>query len=262
MPFPFPGIDPFVESQKWIGFHTQFITGLGQTLVSMLRPRYEVDFQDYVYLTDEGEEGDIRAAPDVWFAETQPAPHGAPVTTTGVALATPTVLTMPAMKKVRQPFLLIRTKDGRDVVTVLELLSPWNKAFSEGRAEYLRKRQELLKTGAHLVELDLLRGGQRLPTREPLPAGDYYIYVCRREKRKKVEVYSWHMRDLCPGFLIPLAERDEDLALDLQSVVSETYQRAGYDYTLDYARDVQPPLTESDAAWLRERLSEWSRNRG
>ena len=28
MPLPFPGRDPFTESQKWRGFHTCFITAI------------------------------------------------------------------------------------------------------------------------------------------------------------------------------------------------------------------------------------------
>ena len=54
------------------------------------------------------------------------------------------------------------------MVTVIELLSPWNKTPEAGLAEYLAKRTNVLYSTANLVELDLLRGGERLPTVDPL----------------------------------------------------------------------------------------------
>src|SRR5262249_47606179 len=160
------------------------------------------------------------------------------------------------------PYLLIRTKEGRELVTVIELLSPWNKAPVEGRAEYLGKRQNILKTGAHLVEIDLLRGGERLPTREPRPSGDYFVYVCRGNARRKVEVYSWPLRQPCPGISIPLAVGDPDVPLDLQRVVTETYERAGYDYVLDYGEGLDPALRAPDARWVAARIEESRRRLG
>lgn len=42
MPSPFPGMDPFIESQKWEAFHFQLIMEIARTLVPQVRPRYEV----------------------------------------------------------------------------------------------------------------------------------------------------------------------------------------------------------------------------
>jgi hypothetical protein len=67
---------------------------------------------------------------------------------------------------------LVHRPTGR-VVTVLELLSPSNKTPGEGGLDsYLEKRAEILASRCHLVELDLLRGGERLPMAGPLPSGD------------------------------------------------------------------------------------------
>lgn len=46
------------------------------------------------------------------------------------------------------------------VVTILEILSPWNKASREGRAQYTRERDEVINSYTNLVEIDLLRAGQ------------------------------------------------------------------------------------------------------
>ena len=65
--------------------------------------------------------------------------------------------------------LKIHETETRDVITVLEVLSPSNKRpGGDGRRDYLLKRDQVLRSGTHLVELDLLRGGERLPMRSPL----------------------------------------------------------------------------------------------
>jgi hypothetical protein len=71
-----------------------------------------------------------------------------------------------------------------ELVTVIEILPPSNKmAGSEGRAEYLKKRRELQAPDVSLVELDLLRGGARLPMDAPLPSGDFFRFVARSWRR-------------------------------------------------------------------------------
>ena len=59
-----------------------------------------------------------------------------------------------------------RTAANNRIITSIEVLSPSNKAAGEGRREYLLERQELLRGGVNLVEIDLLRAGNptlRLP---------------------------------------------------------------------------------------------------
>jgi hypothetical protein len=58
---------------------------------------------------------------------------------------------------------------------------------------------------------------------------------------------------------VPLAENDPEATLDLQAVFSTVYDRAGYDYSLNYRRPIEPPLSETDAAWVRERLAGWGK---
>ena len=52
MPSPLPGMDPFVESQKWKGFHTGFVAAIAEALTSQVRPRYVVDVEANVYRAD------------------------------------------------------------------------------------------------------------------------------------------------------------------------------------------------------------------
>jgi hypothetical protein len=161
---------------------------------------------------------------------------------------------MPMPRRFRQAFITIRTRNYHDVVTVIELLSPWNKAAGDGRTEYLVKRTNVFASRAHLVELDLLRGGERLPTIEPLKPADYFAFVLRREMLPKGAVYAWSLREPLPTVPIPLAAGDADVPLNLQIAFTTTYDRAGYDYSLDYRRPPDPPLTQVDAEWAARLL--------
>jgi hypothetical protein len=250
-------MDPFIEGQRWEDFHTKLITALSDALVPAVRPRYVLQVEERVYLyhPDEARAGHIY--PDVAVAERESGERpDVSAGTTALAVARVVALmTLPMPERRRELFLTLRDRDSREVVTVLEVLSPTNKRpGSEGREEYLGKREQVLLSAAHLVELDLLRGGQRLPTLEVLPSADYYAFVSRRRWRPKAEVYGWTMRDPLPPIPIPLSGEDPDVALDLQAVFSGVYDRAGYDYSLYYQRAVEPPLAEVDAAWVRERL--------
>jgi hypothetical protein len=250
-------MDPFLEGQRWRDFHTTFVTVIREMLTPQVRPRYVVEVEEYVYLAREDEDPERLIEPDVALVEVgegplaglrSPSAIGSPVA--------PVIHTVPVPKRYRQAFLTIRNRQLQNVVTVIELLSPWNKTPGEGRNEYLVKRSNVFYTPAHLVELDLLRGGQRLPTREPLEAGDFYAFVCRKERSPQVEVYVWTLRDPLPIIPIPLAGDDPDVPLDLQGAFTTTYDRAGYDYAVDYRRPIEPPLDPSGADWVRSILPE------
>jgi len=238
-------MDPFIESQKWEDFHARFITVLSEMLVPQVRPQYMVDVERYVYVTREEEEVVKIIAPDALVADTG-RDWRELAATAGVATLRP-VKHRIALPRRRQAYLVIRTGRNESVVTVIELLSPWNKAREAGVAEYLAKRANVLNSIANLVELDLLRGGERLPTVEPLQTGDFYAFVSRPRLRPEVDVYAWTLRDPLPTLPVPLAEGDPDVTLDLQTAFTTTYDRAGYDYSLDYGEELEPALSQEDA---------------
>ena len=249
MPSPFPGMDPFMESQKWIGFHSGFVAAIAEAVTSRVRPRYVVDVEADVYRAD----GVLipfvspngNAQPDDRWLE----PHDGG-SMTGV---TRCVLTLPMTEPIEIPYLVIRRRDNEETVTVIELLSPTNKSSRDGRVEYLAKRNLLLRSRAHLVEIDLLRGGERLPTVEPHPAGDYFTIVSRVERRPRADVYAWTLDHPLPRIPIPLTDGDPDVTLDLQAVFTTTYDRAGYDYALHYERPVDPTLETNQLQWAGQR---------
>lgn len=254
MPSPFPGMDPFLESQWWNDFHHRFIPELADTLSASIRPRYVTVIEEHVYLAHETENGNGIRVPDVAVLASDTAPHERPANSalSGEQMATtvvPQVRTLSMPELTREIYLTIRERQSLRVVTVIELLSPTNKQ-GRGRREYLGKRAEILGSLSHLVEIDLLRGGIRLETEEPLPLGDYYALIGRQEYLPKVDVYAWSVRQPLPRIPIPLAEDDPDVWLDLQNAFTAVYDRAGYELLLDYRADVRPTLRPEDAMWV------------
>src|SRR5689334_3976947 len=59
--------------------------------------------------------------------------------------------------EIREAFLHIRDNRTHEVVTAIEVLSPTNKTVGQGRAEYERKRHQVLRSLTNLVEIDLIR---------------------------------------------------------------------------------------------------------
>jgi len=139
----------------------------------------------------------------------------------------------------------------QSLITVIEVLSPSNKAGA-GRSEYLAKRNELIdQETVHLVEIDLLLGGSRMPMSRRLPPGDYYATVARAERRPDAEVYAWTIRRPLPAVPIPLHTPDHDASLQLAEVVSMAYDRGGFARAMRYDKLLPPtfPLNPADRAW-------------
>jgi hypothetical protein len=247
-------MDPFIESQKWEDFHASFVGTLREMLVPRVRPQYIVDVERYVYVTRDEEEVVVRIiASDASIADTGYGWRESATTASAAALQP--VRHRVRLPRRRQAYLVIRTRRNQTVVTVIELLSPWNKTPEAGVAEYLSKRANVLQSTANLVEIDLLRGGERLPTVDSLQAGDFYAFVSRPRLRPELDVYAWSLRDPLPTLPIPLAQDDPDVPFDLQAAFTTTYDRAGYDYSLDYGIEVQPALSTEDTPWLKSRLA-------
>jgi hypothetical protein len=155
------------------------------------------------------------------------------------------------------PHLTVEIRDvtGRELVTAIEVLSPTNKR-GEGRQEYLAKRRRILLSNAHLVEIDLLRSGRRVPMREPLPRYPYFAFVGRAEKRPRTEVWPIRLDQPLPTIPIPLLPGDADVSLDLQASLSSVYETFHYERTIDYNRPPEVPLRPAaTAAWAEQLLN-------
>lgn len=198
-----------------------------------------------------------RVQPDVTISATAAWQPG---TEAAVGVAEPTAVEMeyPDIEPRTQRHLRLIHRPTGQVVTVMELLSPINKTPGEdGLDAYLEKRAEFLGSGCHLIEFDLLRGGERLPMAGPLPKGDYYVYVGRVGRRPRGRITAWPLHSPLPAVPVPLLPPDPDVPLDLQSVFHAAYEPSLYHRRLPYDQPLLPALPPADEAWVRQRLHEF-----
>jgi hypothetical protein len=254
MPSPFPGIDPYLESQGyWPDFHAGLILYCRDTLNELLPESYEARISEQLRLVELKEPVARTVLPDV--AVLQRGSTGTPAARPEGGLLTlePVTLDLPLLEveEVRDLWIEIRHRPQRNLVTAIEILSPSNKTGA-GRHDYLVKRFELTRQQVHFVELDLLLRGQRLPMEQALPPGDFYAFLRRAENCKQSQVYAWTIRQPLPVIPIPLLAPDPDIPLDLAGLFALAYDRGRYARSLDYAANLDLPLAPADLAWARE----------
>ena len=252
VPSPFPGIDPYLESPElWPDAHNGLIASLRDELSPQLRPRYYVALEERTYLEEPGELIFV-GRPDLTVVDrggpgAEPKRRGSP---------TVVEVEVPMGAHVRETFLEVRTADQGEVVTVVELLSPGNKRSGSGRQIYLDKRDRILSTHTSLVELDLLRGGEPMPTVGAPVRSDYRILVSRAHRRPKADLIPFDLRDPVPTFDLPLRRGEPEPTVDLAQLLHALYDRASYDLRIDYGKDPIPPLEADDADWARSLVRE------
>jgi hypothetical protein len=175
----------------------------------------------------------------------------------GVALEPPPLqLETVLPEKVPQGYVEIRDTAARRLVTVIELLSPANK-HGEGHQQYILRRSVLLTSTSHLMEIDLLRGGQRVPMQKPLPHYPYFVLLSRVEKRPLVDVWPVRLSQRLPTVSVPLLPGDDDVPLNLQRALNQVYEQMRYDLSMDYAHPPSIPFDVEEAAWAREGIDTW-----
>lgn len=250
MPSPFPGMDPYLEQEDvWEDFHGRFVPIAAEWIGSQVQPAYivKMGMNDYIHEPPYSQRVLLRR-PDVMIMDPQRQRPSSSSTATIEAPAY--ALMISAVDILREPYLEICDRQSRQLVTAVELLSPTNKRRGPDREQYLRKRYEYLQAQVNLVEIDLLRGGPRLPL-DDLPACDYYALVGRSNEYPRVAVWPLRLRDSLPTIPIPLRPPDGDATLDLQAVLQSVYDAAGYRYYI-YEGEPKPPLSETDLVWATE----------
>jgi hypothetical protein len=254
MPSPFPGMDPYLEDPWiWPDFHLTYAVALRTELNRRLPPGYVALVDRYVWVQEpETEERKRLGNPDVFLTgeSTSKGPPAAAVA------AAPVEITLPSPIDKGIPYVRITDRAHRRLVTIIELLSPANKTPGRDQDAYLMKQREYLASDVNVVEMDLLRRGERLPWIAPsVAAADYYVMVSRAEERPRAFVWPFSVREPLPPIAIPLTVQDGEVALELGSCMNQVYDSAGYARELDYAQPPKPPLDEPDATWARELLA-------
>jgi len=242
-------MNPYVEQDAfWQDFHLEFLPAVRERLVAQVRPKYIVMLDEHVYVQEvPPEPRRLVGRADVSLAAT-PKPRAKETARVGV-LEAPTQVHIPVQDVRRVPFLEVRDRLGRELIAVLELLSPANKRGGADREQYMAKREPLLKSAVHFVEIDLLRGGRPMPL-ENRPKCDYSVLVSRAEDRPCAGFWPIRLRQRLPVIPIPLLRADPYARIDLQEILHHVYDAAGYEDFI-YAGRPDPQLTSKDATWAR-----------
>jgi hypothetical protein len=224
MPSPFPGMDPFLEnSVLWAGLHQLLIARILIALNSTLPQKYVANITECVYVL----QTEVEAV------------------------------------EVHEPFIeILPVADQSRVVTIIEILSPTNKEGGTGRELYLTKQREALRSQAHFLEIDLLRGGQHTiaaPLNHLLLRGSWHSVVClhRALQGTRFEVWPIPLEKHLPRVCVPLDGDDPDAMLDVQELFSRCYDEAAYQRRINYKEEPPVRLSPATAQWtdalLRER---------
>lgn len=269
MPSPFPGMDPYLEHPDiFPDFHDRFVTYVSDAIQPRLPEPYYAALGRRAWI----EVSERYVGPDVDVVRLR---EGGTESGSSVAVADrpttePLVIHVPHDERV-EPMVEICMGRGseRRLVTTIEVPSPSNKTPSEhGRDLYLRKQQEVLHSKVHLVEVDLLRGGQHTTAvpRDRLEAKsgrfDYHVCIHQFDNLEDYFVYPIQLTQSLPQIRIPLLPGDGEVGLDLQHVFQRTYDAGPYRREIDYREDTPTPsLSAEQLAWALELISRGSQTK-
>jgi hypothetical protein len=246
---PFPGMNPFLENPEfWHDFHQSFVIYLRNAIGAVLSDAYFAKLEDQIYVHEvPTETRTLIGRADVSISlrdENRPLPAG------NVAVVDPPPLQLELLSTVsdveRESFIEIRDRNSQRLVTVIEVLSPANKNPGKDREQYLYKRTTLLESQVHLVEIDLLRRGPRMPVKQ-LPACDYCLLVCQFEERPIARVWPFQVTDSFPPLNVPLHHDDPPVKINLGEVFQRVFVDSNYAKVI--YKDLDPPLNAELAAW-------------
>ena len=253
-------MDPYLEYRPWWrGIHNSLITELMGYLNEQLPVSFVARMEERIFLSlEDGVYPDIALIqrPRISSQHTSSSQSGVLVADEPLSISY-------LDEEVYEPYLEIRTTDKQDtLVAVIEVLSPKNKSReSNGRDAYLNKRDTLLNSTTHLIEIDLLRdGAYTIAAPHDLViarAGDSWHYsVClhRAGSGNRFDVWAASVRERLPRISVPLTAGFPDVVLDMQAAITQVYARGGFDRSIDYRRDPVPALPPTDALWADELL--------
>jgi len=251
-------MDPYLEGHLWPDVHTGLAFIIKEQLAPKISPKYLAQTNTYtVEDTFPGEDIGIMY-PDVEILRRADIAQERAATYRGRGdvPSSPSTLTLPAISsvEVKIPYVEIRDRKSNVLITAIEILSPVNKR-EPGLSPYRAKRERLHAAGVHLLEIDLLRRGQR-PFKHPyLPQAHYFVNLVRKGSWN-TEIWALDVKQPLPVVPVPLKSPDADALLDLGQVMSLLYERSLYYLAIHYQETPPPPaFTEADQKWMIDLLA-------
>lgn len=255
---PFPGMDPWLEGQVWPDVHHDLATRIKEQIVPQVIPKYTVRIETYTVEDTRPDEDVGILYPDVEILRRNYEPLMDVVSEPALGMLTPYTMSIPLPRpvEVRIPVVEIRDRENQQLITAIEVLSPVNKR-APGIQPYREKRDMLHEVGVHLLEIDLLRRGERPLNYPTLPRQAHYFVMLQRGEKYRTHVWAMTVRDKLPIVPVPLKSPDSDVQLDIGAALQEVYSRSRYDLSIRYDAVPPPPvLSEGDMAWLKGLLKE------
>jgi hypothetical protein len=257
---PFPGMNPWLESH-WGDVHTSLTTYARDQRQPQLPTGLRARVEEYVAVEadDESDATRDRFAPDVRIVE---RPGAATLTSAAVAEVSQSVMVPRRLEpETLHRIEIVDAAVGHRTVTTIEFLNLANKVGDDGRRQYRAKQHKMLAGYVNLVEIDLLRDGSwvlavpeaLVPARCREP---YRICVVRGDRQSVAEMYPVPLSQPLPTIRIPLRTGDNDVVLKLQPLLNTSYVNGRYDEDLDYRKNPDPPLADTDAQWADRLLRE------
>lgn len=244
MPSPFPGMNPYLEQDgHWHDFHRSFLPEARKLLVPQVVPNYVIKIEEHQFVHEQSADDESS------FARADPATI---VAAAGSAPAGPISVMLDIPPITRIPYLEILDRQNDQLVTVVELLSPCFKDNGTFREQYVARRRQYIWRNINLVEIDLLRGGPRMPMKGLAPC-DYSMLVYRPQNWPSADVWPLQLADQLPNLPVPLRAGEPEASLDLQAVLHSIYDAAGYASYI-YTNPPEPPLTAEQQAWAQQFL--------
>jgi hypothetical protein len=258
MKSPFPGMDPYLEA-RWSDVHTALI----QLLKEAIQPKLPADLrarsEERLLLETITRDAIATYRSDVALVQ---YPRGSPERPAGAALATvePFLIEFQAAPEIDRFLQIIDLTNRNRIVTVIEVLSPWNKAPGGLNKDYRRKLEKYGNAGVSVLEIDLLRSSRsRLQVNQnnlpPERWAPYLACVRRSCSLSRWEVYPMGLRLPLPAIPVPLREDEPDVLVALGPVIERAYVSGGHD-DIDYRKAAAPPLKGDDAKWADHLLKQ------
>jgi hypothetical protein len=206
-------MNPYLEHpDRWSTVHNRLIVGLADVLAPQLLPKYQVDIEKRVYEVI-GANSLLVGRPDVTVQRPRISDSDLPSSSVISADLSPLKVHVPILEEVREAYLEVKEAATQLVITAIEILSPTNKR-GDGRKKYEQKRQQVLSSRTHLVEIDLLREGEPMPIVETVPPSAYRILVSRSDLRPTADLYPFNLPAPIPQFALPLQSGDREPMID------------------------------------------------
>jgi len=252
-------MDPYLEDPAgWPDVHHSLLSTIREHIAATVSPHFYVRVEERVYLSEPFEdEGYETFIPDVVVTTGRPFSGRQLPLTAAAPITAPALVEELIDEEIHDYYLEVRDAHSHQVITAIELLSPANKVKGSRGCLAMREKRKLLRQGgAHWLEIDLLRAGERAKN---IAGHSDYCVTLLRQRQPGVNVWFSDLRDPLPTVAVPLRPPFEDVPLNLQQVLDETYRRAYYADSVDYTHPVPlPKLKPADEAWVKRILTAWS----